>query len=257
MAPKIGPYIAGDIYVESYGGSAAMLFFRERSRYEIYNDLSDLAWNFMTVFRDRSGELVRKIRYTPWGANEHELCFQWHDDPLERARRFYFRCWSSIRPFDEKSPGFRRQKKLSGGMTPAVKAFARVEHLPILADRLRGVVLENRPALEIIEDYDSPQTIHFVDPPFLGDVRANEGQDLYDVEMKDEESHRELAEALNVAKGAIVLCGYKSKLYTELYEANGWDRRDLKVRVNGGGESVESLWINKAHPLHLRNGRLL
>lgn len=241
-----------DSYRESFGGSAAVLINKARSLMEAYNDLNGDLVNFMAQLRDNTDALVHKIKWTPWATAEYELSKQPTDDPLEAARRFYFLCWASIRPFDT-STSFRRQKVLSRGrsgdsppMTPAAKTFMRTEHLFEIGERLRGVALENMDALKFIELYDDPEAVQYVDPPYVADMRKNKIRDAYAVEMKSDSEHTKLADVLNEAKSMIILSGYACALYAELYEENGWHRVDRTARIDGGGSAVESLWLNPA-----------
>lgn len=63
--------------------------------------------------------------------------------------------------------------------------------------------------------------------------------------------HRELAEVLRAARAAVVLSGYPSPLYDELYA--GWDRVDLAARTNQGGTDnarTEVIWCNRPLGAH-------
>lgn len=249
LARQIAAFIPGhDCYTEPYCGGAAVLFAKPRSRMETINDLSGEVYNFLTVLRCQRDELIEAIKWTPWAAAEHVLCLQPTGDPLERARRFYFRCWASIRPFDN-NPSFRRQYVISrgrdgnsGAMTAAAAQFTRIEHLHWYAERLRGVVIENLPALEFIERYDNPAAVCYFDPPYLDEVRGNTA--IYDEEMPGEAEHRELADTLHQLQGMALISGYACPLYTELYEDRGWRRVEFSARIDGGGSAVECLWLS-------------
>ena len=229
---------------EGFGGTAHVLLQKKRSKIEIYNDKAHGVTNFFQVLRDHTDELVRLVELTPWSAEEHALCLLPTSDPVEAARRFYFRCWSSIQPFSS-SPGFRRQKKVESGQTSAAMKFMRTDHLFGVAERLRGVVIE--PCLDakvFYQTYNQPNFFHYVDPPFFVETRRNKSQDLYEIEMKEEQEHRDLAKTLHNLNGFVLLNGYSCDLYAELYEQQGWTRVDEPIRVNGGRQRVESVWLN-------------
>jgi DNA adenine methylase len=224
---------------------------------ETLNDASGDIVNFFRVFRDNENELIRKIELTPWSTEEYECCRQPVDDPLERARRFYFNVWASIRPFD-KTRSFRRQKKLpvkdggNGASTPAARLFARTDHLYELAHRLRGVVIENLDALAFIGMYDYHKAFFYVDPPYPFKTRQRGTLPTYPVEFadnhKDERdylAHKGLADTLNAIDGYAVVSGYDCDWYREFYEEAGWKREDKEARINGGINMVtESIWIS-------------
>lgn len=45
--------------------------------------------------------------------------------------------------------------------------------MPALMERLRGVVIEQRDALAVCQAHDGPETLHYVDPPYVHDTRSN------------------------------------------------------------------------------------
>lgn len=253
------PRHAVDTYNEPFCGSAAVLLSNDaRLPMETINDASSRIVNFFRVFRDNEAELIRLIELTPWATDEYKICSLPADDPIEDARRFYFRIWASIRPFD-KTQSFRRQKKLpvkeggKGASTPAVKLFTRTDHLWQMADRLRGVVIENMDAVKFIGLYDYPRAFFYVDPPYPFHTRKRDYLPTYPVEFVengrdksgDYEKHCQLAQLLNGIEGHAIISGYACDWYKELYEDAGWQRADKAARINGGkNTAVESLWIH-------------
>jgi DNA adenine methylase len=237
-----------DSYAEPFGGSAAVLLAKERSRMETYNDLSGELVNLLVALRERRGDLIDAIRYTYYSKAEFEKSLEPTDDPLERARRFYTRCWMSIRPFDN-NPSFRRQKFISRGrngdaapMTSAAHQFMDIDHLYWYAERLRGVAIESMDALDFIGEYDSPRTLFYVDPPYVWDTRKRQTPIYPHDEMSDSD-HVTLADKLGRIRGMAILSGYPCDLYADLYEAAGWQRIDALARIDGGGEATESIWL--------------
>lgn len=238
-----------DTYNEPFVGSAAIATAKERSPMETINDLSGDLVNMLIVFRDNKDELIKKIEQTYWSRSEWQLSFEAADEPVERARRFYVRCWMSIRPFDPR-PSFRRQKKLSRGktgksspMTPAARLFMDTDHLHHIANRLRGVAIENMDALEFIKMYDYDRALFYVDPPYPFSTRQRKNPVYPHDEMADSD-HEKLFNVLDGINGMAVVSGYACDLYADLYEAAGWKRVDQKARIDGGGEAIESLWLS-------------
>src|SRR5206468_4463889 len=101
---------------------------------------------------------------------------------------------------------------------------AYVNRVPPAAERLAGVSLECRDALDLVRDYGQhPGVLLYCDPPYLGSTRSAN----YRHEMTRDDQHRDLAAALNDCKAAVVLSGYHSPLYEDLYD--GWYRAALKA----------------------------
>ncbi len=111
-----------------------------------------------------------------------------------------------------------------------------------IVERLQGVVIENKDALEVIQIHDGEQTLHYCDPPYPGSTR-DKGID-YVHEMTDDQ-HRELAQVLHSAKGMVVLSGYACDLYDrDLYP--DWKRVERASLADGARKRTEVLWINPA-----------
>ena len=259
LAPWIIDHLPADhdVYDESHCGMANILLRKERSPIEAINDRSGEVVNFFRVLREAADELINAIDLTPFAWDEWKLSYQPTGDPVERARRFYVRAYLSIAgpTSSMTNPGFRRQKKLSRGrdgrktMTAAAKTFAQVDHLWAIAERLKGVTIENEDALKHIRRYDNPRTLFYVDPPYMPETRVRAAQSAYEHEMTAAD-HAELLETLNRLKGMAVLSGYRCPLYDDAL--GHWTRYDKRVRVNGEGSAVESLWLNPAAEEALR-----
>jgi DNA adenine methylase len=114
------------------------------------------------------------------------------------------------------------------------------------------VSVDNRPAIEVVTRYGVHDAVLYCDPPYLGGVRTSltKRSGDYLVEYHAEEEHRELAEALRATPAAVVLSGYPSPLYEELY--GNWNRLERRVPVSTsnryGGTTrwaTEVLWSNR------------
>ena len=89
-----------------------------------------------------------------------------------------------------------------------------IEDLPDIALRLLRVQIENRPAIEVIRLYDSPETLFYCDPPYIHETRGD--NNAYSYEMSDEE-HCELALVLNSVQGLVAISGYDCDFMNDLY----------------------------------------
>lgn len=233
-----------------------MLLRKSRSYAEVYNDLDGEVVNLFQVLRDRGDELQQLLLLTPFARNEFLEAWYPCDDPLEQARRTVVR---SFMGFGSAAvtlarsgncgsrgglakTGFRANSNRSG-TTPAHDWANYPKVLPALIERLRGVVIENRDAVDCMRHHDSVDTLHYVDPPYVADTRDKGGD--YRYEMTDED-HCLLAQALNELEGFVVLSGYMSPLYRELYE--GWLCVERKAYADGARDRVECLWLNKMPP---------
>jgi DNA adenine methylase len=136
--------------------------------------------------------------------------------------------------------------KVPARMETSMPAYLRgyLSRMYDTAERLASVSLECRPALELIEIYGShPEVCLYVDPPYLASTRTGSN---YGREMATEGEHRELAAALQECRASVVLSGYDSPLYAELYD--GWHVTRINTMTGQGGtrqDRTEVLWINR------------
>lgn len=244
---KVAPWIISHfpphrVYTEAYGGAASVLLQKPRVHAEIWNDLYDELVNLFRVLRSptESRFLVQQVRLTPFSRREYEAAFLPASDPVEQARRTLVK---SAMGFGSNSV-FRRTGFRPGhtraGQIPAIDWYKQPAALEQIIDRLRGVIIENQPALQVLQRYDSPTTLHYVDPPYPRSVRGEDGR--YRHEMADED-HRELARVVHSLKGTVVISGYACPLYdVELYP--DWRRVERHTHADGGRDRTEVLWIS-------------
>lgn len=248
----LGPAIAALLpahrhYVEPYCGSLAVLLAKAPSPHETVNDLDGDLMNFWRVLRDRPGDLERVCALTPHSRAEQTAAYDLAEvDDLERARRVWIQLTQG-RAGTRRSTGWRHYKEPRGSTSMPDYLDGYVDRMGPAAVRLKHVSLECQPALDLIAGYGrSEDVLLYVDPPYLGGTRSK-SYDGYVHEMRGEEQHRELAEALRVARAAVVLSGYPSDLYDlELYP--DWHRHAMAASTGQGGtweNRTEVVWSNR------------
>lgn len=220
-------------YVEPFAGSASVLLAKPRSKMETLNDIDGELVNFWRTLRDRPDDLIRVCTLTPHARAEVELAKEPADDPLERARRKWVLLTQTINPT---RPNWQRR------INPSVKVsgpeyLARyVGRMVPIVSRLAGVSLECCPALDVIKEYgDYPDVAIYADPPYVEGTRDD---NAYAADMRTEEEHRALFVALHSCKAAVVLSGYDSELYRDLYE--DWDATSTETISLRGVTKKES-----------------
>lgn len=241
---ELGPWIISHfplhrVYVEPFGGGGSVLIRKPRSYAEVYNDLDGEVVNLFQVARDRGAELRRALELTPFAREEFRESYTLTGDSVERARRLVIRSYMGHGSNGHQcKTGFRADSNRSG-TTPAHDwrnypgAFSKI------VERLQGVVIENRPALSLIERFGRIGTLIYADPPYVHSTRTD-GRGDYPHEMTDED-HRRLAAALNATEASVVLSGYHSPLYDELYA--GWARTERASQADGAAKRTEVLWL--------------
>ena len=238
------------IYTEAFGGAAGVLLQKPRSHGEVYNDLDGNVVSFFRCLqspelRDR---LVQAITLTPYARAEFDLAWEHTDDLVERARRTAIRAQMGF--------GSAGATKGSTGLrTDTMRRYSTAQmdwaaYPPVLldvAERFQAVLVENRPAVDVLQQHDSPDTLHFVDPPYVLSTRVlRNSSGCYRHEMSDDD-HVELLGVLRELQGMVVLSGYASDLYAE--ELPGWISNSTDARISSGRGTAlrtEVAWLNPA-----------
>lgn len=235
------------VYVEPFGGAASVLLRKPRSYGEVYNDLDDDAVNLFRVLRDpeQSARLEEQLRLTPFARREHQAAYVASDDPVERARQLVILAlmgFGSNGHNRARKTGFRSNSNRSG-TTPAHDWKNYPEFVSEFTARLQGVVIENKPAIDLMRQHDSEETLHYVDPPYLPETRSQlmHSSGCYAHEMTVEQ-HVELLTALRELSGMVVLSGYPATLYDDALA--GWTRIEREALADGAVPRTEVLWLN-------------
>ena len=211
-----------DVYLEPFAGSLAVFFNKERCHIETVNDLDGEITNFYHVLRDRSEELRRAIDLTPFSRREYV---------------FAIKCWMGFGCGNLYRNGFKTgQQKKSPNPAKAWSEFPEI--IDEAAKRLKGVQIENLPAIELISRYNTTDVFMYVDPPYLHGTRKNY---LYRHEMKNED-HEELLHLLKKHSGQILISGYDNELYNDLLPE--WRKVHKSTLAEGGRKRIETLWMN-------------
>ena len=240
-------------YCEPFAGSGAVLLNKPISPIETYNDLDGEVVNFFRVLRDSKDKLIEKIALTPFSREEFAIACELDPDisDIERARRFYIRA-RQVRTGLAQTASVGRwancKNTSRAGMSGVISRWlGGVEQLDFIAERLLRVQIENRPAIEAILLYDSPQTLFYCDPPYIHSTRGD--NNAYKYEMSDND-HIELAKVLNNVQGMVALSNYDCPLMDELYSKGKWTKIVAPAKTIHSTKDVrqEVLWINYENP---------
>ena len=259
MAPWIASLMPPHrVYVEPFCGSAAVLLAKERSSHEVINDLDGNLVNFYRVARATPDDLELACRLSPYARDEFvaaDLADPSIDD-LERARRYWVR---SNQGFAQVAVNTGWSFSVLRGSNNARTAWNRLGRLAPFVDRLSGVVIENRDALEVIERTDAVVGVIYLDPPYLGATRTSQRDGRrpagdYVHEFDTEDDHRALAAVARASKATVLLSGYPDPLYDDELYAD-WHRVERTVlRRSSNGRSsarthvTEVVWSNRPIP---------
>lgn len=227
-------------YLEPFAGSLAVLMNKPRSNIETVNDLDGNVVNLFEWIRRDPERLAHEIYWTPYSRKVYEDAFAWTpEDSLGKAVNFYIRL--------NMGHGFRTNGEKVGWKNDVQgreRAYAAQdwgslpERIMQAAERLRGVQIENRPAVDVIERFNYPNVLTYIDPPYVLSTRHGK-QYRYELEDKGQ---NELLDVVLGHKGAVMLSGYDNELYND--RLKGWHREETECRSQVGSRKREVLWMN-------------
>jgi len=257
LAPWIiSHFPAHRIYVEPFGGAASVLLRKQRAYAEVYNDLDDDVVNLFRCLQDplKSARLRELLVLTPFARREFEIAWDQSDDPVETARRLIIRAFMGFgsnahSPLGRghKTTGFRANSSRSG-TTPAYDWSHYPDCLDAIIERLRGVIIEHRDAVQVMKSHDGGGTLHYVDPPYVASTRSPANKydlkhRMYRHELSDAD-HVELLAGLRELSGMVVLSGYPHPLYDDAL--HDWRRIERPALADGARPRTEVIWVNPA-----------
>lgn len=262
-------FLARDPDRNWWGGGDELLLSADRGCSEVVNDVHGDLTNFWRVLQspDLFADFCRRVEATPFSQVEFEQAMaalppvsatsdsttppsgtatDATELSLDRAVAFFIVARQSrqgvMRDFATLS-----RNRTRGRISEQASAWLSVlEGLPDVHRRLRGVVILNQSACDVIRKQDGPKTLFYCDPPYLHETRSTTGE--YHFEMTVQQ-HEELLGVLAEIEGKFMLSGYPSDLYQQWQDRYGWQRHDYLIDNKASAGKVketktESLWCN-------------
>ena len=232
IIPLLPPHAT---YVEAYGGAANLLLAKKPSQVECYNDFSGLLVKFFRVLQNpiQRAALMDRLKYTPYARMEYARALEHLDDPdpVMKAWAFFTAQCQGISGGGSMSGRKANNWGYSRTTNQAQSFRGHVDKLPAIAERLLGVHIEHGDGVGVIQRWDAPDTLFYIDPPYADATRTNKkGRAAYHCEI-DDDGQRTLVDALLRLQGGAILSGYRSPLYEPLEEA-GWERREFAMELS-------------------------
>jgi DNA adenine methylase len=241
-------------YHEPCGGAAHVLMLKPNwGHREIYNDLNDDLCNFWLQVQNHADELVERLQALPYS---RKLYYEFHIrlfdgsqiDPLERAAIWFYVLRGSGTGWIRSSPtGWNNSPGSTLAYRSVLDVFTQVQA------RLTHprVIIDNRDIERVLEEYDSPTTLHYVDPPYIG------AEYYYQIGVRKHAKkpfdHSRVADLLNAAKGYVALSYYPHPDLDAWYPQEKWRRLTWQVQKVSAIQDEASCQIQTATEMLLMN----
>lgn len=228
------------IYVESFFGGGAVFFAKEPVKCEVINDLNKEAINFYQVCANKFPQLQREVTSTlhSHSAFKDAKIIYTHPhlfDPVKRAWAFHT---TVIQSFSSNTSTFAFDRQ---GTTRLKVHNKRLQFTEELKQRLENVTVECDDALKVINRYDTPDTFHYVDPPYFN---SNCGH----YAGYTENDFKLLLERLSTVQGKFLLSSYPSDLLSSFQTQFKWYTKSIEkpiaVSSKAKGNKIEVLTAN-------------
>lgn len=227
-------------YLEPFFGSGAVLFNKPRSNIETVNDLDGNVVNLFEWIKRDPEQLAHEIYWTPYARQIYEDTFtRVPENSLQKAVNFYIRL--------NMGHGFRTNGEKVGWKNDVQgreRSYASQDWCKLpekvmqAAERLRGVQIECRPAVDLIQRFNYPNVLIYADPPYVLGTRHGK---QYKFEMDDKDQN-DLLDVLLAHKGPVLLSGYDNDLYND--RLKGWHREETTSYSQLSTRRREVLWMN-------------
>ena len=246
-------------YVEPFCGAAWVLFGKPPSEVEVINDLDQDLITFFRVVKEKPEALIASFEWELVARAEFERLASLdpaHLTDIQRAHRFYYLImagWGGELNY----PRFATSITDGGHGNRLIGALETLkDRLRPVYERLRTVLIENLDWRECLDRYDRPGTVMYLDPPYPGNG-CN-----YAHNMRDWDSHRELAERLSHTKCKWILSSYDipemRELFAKRFIISVQSASGMKVKKNDNSRVLNrEVLINNYKPSkHLLHGEV-
>jgi len=215
-----------ECYCEVFGGGGAMLFAKQPSMIECYNDREASLVGLWRVLREPPlrERLIEMVKTTPLSGTDLDACLVGQDcadDPVTTAWLFLVSCNQPHYVGGVKESDCAWNKSMDGTNW---SAWAKLpERVARVGQRPKRVQVESLAFEDAMRRYDSPETLFLLDPPSLPETRARGERYTHDCSRDD---HVRLLRIARGVAGKVAACSPRNGLYDGMLE--GWHRTDFE-----------------------------
>jgi len=230
-------------YIEVFGGSGVVLLNRPKTPLDVFNDRNSGVAAFYKCMHDNEKYEVLKLRIeeTIHSREFWQWCHDtWEstDSDVDRAFKWFYTVRFS---FGHQGRNFARVTK--GNNVESGRLLKSIPLLKYAHDRFQNVIVENRDCMLLLEEYDNPNHVFYLDPPYLEYWHG-----AYKHDMRGQE-HKLLLDYVSHMKAYVAISSYDN----EFYDTYKWDDKITwegsqctdPGHVRGRMDVKEALYIKK------------
>ena len=233
------------IYAEPFAGGAGLFWAKGRPKVsnadsyrEVLNDTNGAIVSVYRALRDHPDEVRRLVALTPYSEREYRTAAEvyrgGHPGMPDANRAAYLLLfWASS--FAGKAGGGLKRGRTSEN--PAMTWSNKARFVDGWASRLQGVYIEDLDYAACMARWDTPGTLHYCDPPYVG---ANQGH--YSGWTDDD--RRALFVRAAGMEGSVMISGYLDAWCLTFAEDRRWGVYRRSVGVSAGHEKARRVeWV--------------
>ncbi len=234
-------------YVEPFfGGGSVLLNKPAEGISEVANDVHKDLTTFWRVLQDEKqfAKFKRIVDAMPFSQVEWQDAHKHARDSIRKAVNFFVRCRQSRAGKFDCFATLSRNRTRRQMNEQASSWMSAVEGLENVASRLKRVVVLSDDAVKVIRSQDSPNTLFYLDPPYVHETRVTTSD--YDHEMSTDQ-HIELLDVISDCEGKVLISGYPNKVYERCLRK--WNVVDIEIDNKASSakrkpKMVERIWMN-------------
>lgn len=224
IRPLIPPH---NIYTEAFAGGAAVFWDKEPAKVEVLNDLNGELINFYRVLRLDYDALKTEIETTihSRGQHKHAWCIYNNADFFSKIQRAWA-VWvlSKLGFAGQFGSGFGFDRDKARHPLKITNAKQLIDDS--LRQRIESTTIDCDDALSVIMRYDTTDTWHFIDPPYIDSNMGHYSG------MFNEKNLVELLDMLTILQGKFMLTMYPNDTIKRYADHNGWHIHTIERQVS-------------------------
>lgn len=235
-------------YVEPFAGAGAIFFAKEPSEVEVINDVNGELVNLYRVVQHHLEEFVRQFK---WSLSSRQV-YEWQQasapeslTDIQRAARFFY--------LQKLAFGGKVDGQVFGSATtsrPRLNLLRIEEDLSQAHLRLQGTYVEHLSWERVVEKYDRPHSLFYLDPPYW----QTEG---YGVDFPFDHYER-MADIAKSSDGAIIISINDHPDIRRVFDGLYLESIGLKYTV-GGGKGIDAkellIWNERCEVNRCKTGQ--